>query len=65
MRKIFNIVKGILFLILGIILVITPYSQFKELFPAAPASIIIKILGVVIVLCGIIILAAAFMSDNL
>lgn len=64
MKQIFNSLKGILFLILGIILILIPYSRFKELFPAAPAPLIIRILGVVIVLCGIIILAAFFMSKK-
>ena len=65
MGNIFNIIKGILFLIVGIILVIVPYPKFKELFPAAPAPIVIKILGAVIVFCGIVIRAAALMGGNL
>ncbi len=64
MKRVFNSIKGILFLLLGIILVLIPYSQFKELFSAAPAPIVIRILGAVIILCGIAILAAAFMSKK-
>jgi len=62
MNKIFNILKATIFLLIGIALLFIPYSRFKELFPAAPAPIVIRILGVVIALCGIIILAAAFMD---
>lgn len=64
MKKIFNILKGMLFLLLGIILMLVPYSRFKELFPEAPTPFIIKILGAVIVLCGIIILAITFVYKS-
>ena len=60
MKQIFNCLKGVLFLLLGIVLLFIPYSQFKEFFPAAPAPLVVRILGVIIVLCGIIILAAVF-----
>ncbi|MDE6220892.1 MAG: hypothetical protein K2G51_10785 [Lachnospiraceae bacterium] len=61
MKSIFNCLKGVLFLLFGAALLIIPYSRFKEIFPAAPAPLWVRILGVVIVLCGIVILAAAFM----
>lgn len=64
MKQIFNCLKGVLFLLFGIALLLIPYSQFKELFPAAPAPLIIRILGIVIMLCGIVILAAVFMDGK-
>lgn len=62
MKQMFNYIKGVLFLLLGIALLLLPYSRFKEFFPAAPAPMVVKILGVVIVLCGSVILAAAFLN---
>lgn len=50
-------IRGILFIIIGIILIIIPYAKFKEIFPKAPGPAIVKILGGVIVFCGIIIAA--------
>ncbi len=64
MRLLFNCLKGALFLLLGFVLLLIPYSRFKEIFPAAPAPLLVKILGVVIVLCGVVILAAAFMYSE-
>ena len=61
MKQMFNCLKGALFLILGVALLIIPYSQFKEYYPAAPTPLVVRILGVVIVLCGVVILAAASM----
>ena len=61
---IFDCIKGILFLLLGIALVFVPYSKFKDLFPAAPPSAVVKIIGVVIMLCGVIILAVSFMGSR-
>lgn len=58
MKQIFNYLKGVLFILLGGVLLFIPYSLFKEFFPAAPAPLVVKILGVVIMLCGIVILAA-------
>lgn len=60
MKQMFNYLKGILFVLLGIALLLLPYSRFKEFFSAAPAPMVVKILGVVIMLCGSVILAAAF-----
>ena len=64
MKGIFDYIKGILFLLLGIALVFVPYSKFKDLFPAAPSSVVVKIIGIVIILCGVIILAVSFMGSK-
>lgn len=64
MKRIFNILKGLLFIFLGVILILTPYSRFKETFPGAPAPLLIKVLGGIIVLCGAVILAALFINKK-
>ncbi len=62
MTGIFNFIKGILFLLLGVAVVFVPYSKFKNLFPAAPPPAVVKILGVVVILCGVITLAVSFVD---
>lgn len=62
MTGIFDCIKGILFLLLGIALVFVPYLKFKDLFPAAPSLAVVKIGGIVMMLCGVIILAVSFMG---
>lgn len=64
MKHKLNIFKGVLFLSLGIALLLIPYSQFKKVFPAAPAPLILRGSGIVIALCGIVILAAVFMDGR-
>lgn len=56
MKLAIDIIKCILFLGIGLYLMLGSYDTFKEIFPKAPAPIVIKVIGGVITLCGIIIL---------
>lgn len=55
MKKIMDILRGIVFLIAGALLLLTPYAKVKAIFPNAPAPIIVKIMGGIVLLCGILI----------
>lgn len=57
-----NLIKVILFLGAGAGLVLVPYEQFKSWFPKAPGPMAVKIVGVVVLLCGLIILVALMME---
>lgn len=58
MSFIFNVLKVILFLGAGIGLLIVPYEQFHSWFPNAPGPAIVKVIGALVLLCGIVILIA-------
>lgn len=53
------LLRTILFLVLGLGLLFVPYEKFQTWFPNAPRPGIVKIIGVVVLLCGILL---AFLS---
>lgn len=57
-----NIIRSILFLGIGAGLLFVPYERFKSWFPKAPGAVAVKILGAVILLCGLVILAISMIS---
>lgn len=55
-------IYGICITVLGLIIMITPYEKFKEAVPKAPSKTVVKVLGAVVVLCGIGLAALGFMG---
>lgn len=47
----------ILITILGIVALVMPYDKWENLFPKAPPKAVTKICAVVVVVCGIILIA--------
>lgn len=56
MRNIINILKCVLFLGAGILLLLAPYSKVKMIFPNAPSAVVVKVMGGIVLLCGLVIL---------
>ncbi|MFW5672113.1 MAG: hypothetical protein ACOCM8_07480 [Acetivibrio ethanolgignens] len=56
-----NLIKVILFLCAGAGLLFVPYERLKSWFPRVPKPVVIKILGVIVLLCGFAILALQMM----
>lgn len=55
MDMIFNMIEGIVLLGAGGFLLFVPYEKFKKLFPKAPSPVVVKIFGVFIAICGILV----------
>ena len=53
----FYIIRAILFLGAGAGLLLVPYEKFQSWFPKAPGPAAVKIAGVLVLLCGIAVLA--------
>ena len=56
MRFFINIIKVLLFLGVGTALFFIPYEKFQIWFPQAPKVAVVKVAGIVSLLCGIIIM---------
>lgn len=54
MGNIVNLIKCVLFLAAGLLLLLVPHKKFKEIFPKAPAAAVVKVGGVIVILCGIV-----------
>lgn len=59
MSDFFDCIYGIVIAIAGLFFVVTPYEKLKEKFPKAPSSGVVKVLGVVVLICGIAMIALA------
>lgn len=46
-------IYGILLAVVGLMLLLGPYDKFKESVPKAPSKPVIKVIGAVLVVCGI------------
>lgn len=46
-------IYGILLAVVGLMLLFGPYDKFKEAVPKAPSKAVIKVLGAVLIICGI------------
>ncbi len=53
----FYIIRAILFLGAGAGLLLVPYEKFQSWFPKAPGPAAVKTAGVLVLLCGIAVLA--------
>ena len=62
MSDIFDCIYGIIIAIAGLLFVVTPYEKLKEKLPKAPSSGVVKGLGVLILICGIAMIALAAMG---
>lgn len=47
----------IIITILGIVVLVIPYDKWENIFPKAPSKAVTKICGVVVVLCGVALIA--------
>lgn len=63
MRFFINMIKVLLFLGVGTALFFIPYEKFQIWFPQAPKVAVVKVAGIVSLLCGIIIMVL-MLSEN-
>lgn len=52
MRNLINLIKCVLFLGAGLLIIFFPYDKFKAIFPNAPSPVVVKVMGIIILLCG-------------
>lgn len=55
-KMIQQVIMGVLFIGAGLFALLEPYDKFCEIFPKAPAKRAVRVLGAVVVVCGIIII---------
>ena len=55
MKNIINIIKCFIFLGAGFLLLFVPYNKIQSEFPKAPTPIVVKVTGVIVLICGIVI----------
>lgn len=55
MKNVFNVIRCIVLLGAGVLILLAPYEKIKLIFPNAPSPAIVKIMGVIAILCGIVI----------
>lgn len=52
-QTIFDSILGIIFTSMGLLFLLTPYDQITKIFPKAPSKSIAKTLSVIVIICGI------------
>ena len=55
MKNIINIIKCFIFLGAGFLLLFVPYNKIQSAFHKAPTPIVVKVTGVIVLICGIVI----------
>ena len=55
MKNIINIIKCFIFLGAGFLLLFVQYNKIQSAFPKAPTPIVVKVTGVIVLICGIVI----------
>lgn len=55
MKNIINMIKCFIFLGAGLLLLFVPYNKIQSVFPKAPAPIVVKVMGVIVLICGVVI----------
>lgn len=61
-EMILDSIYGICITIIGVIVLFGPYEKFKEGFPKAPSKKVVKILGAVITVLGIVMIALSVLG---
>ena len=55
MKNIIKIIKCFIFLGEGFMLLFVPYNKIQSAFTKAPTPIVVKVTGVIVLICGIVI----------
>lgn len=61
-EMILDSIYGIGITIIGVVVLFSPYEKFKEGVPKAPSKKVVKILGAVITICGIVMIVLSVLG---
>ena len=65
MKTFLNLLRGAVLLAAGLFLLLVPYAKFQGIFPKAPAPAVVRVLGAVVVFCGVLVLLALLSGKRL